>query len=288
MNNEVEHIDLNFYDSNRKNLKDGLGKSLDKVKIFNEYNMEDTGTDGVSEYTKSSLKGFVQIHETNEEGKRSLIHEGNNLIVYRGRVNMLCRAFNKDLDYQNNTQVYPYLNMKNNFIAYFAVGTRGAATSNNQNPLAVNSTDFALGSHGSVAGSNKSLLVNGRSYMGFDDGYPKYIPEPEIINNSDIYNAMQNLSIDVGSGSYKRDSYLIANVQVTLDAATGNGTTGTQEISEAGLFLAPSDEVNGSWKNNVPYTGGSAQHLDMFARVCFPTITKSANRSFSISWYLFF
>ena len=271
MSENVENIKILLGDSQRKNFKD---------QVFNKQQ-------GVDSLT-SSIKGFVQVHETNEDtGETSLIRESNNLIVYPGRAMALCRLFGKDLDYQNNTQVKPYIDMTGRFISWFAVGTGGASSTNNQNPLVVNSTDYQLNTHGTVAGASKVVTVNGRTYMGFDDGYVKYIPEPEIINNDDIYTAMRSASIDVGSGVYKRDSYLIGQVQVTLEAAAANGSSG-QAISECGLFMAPSDDHldADSWWNNAPYDV-STNHLDMFARVTFPTITKNAQRSFTIMWYIF-
>lgn len=295
----VEHKTLNFFDSQRKNLNDknNLDPDGNEITLLNEYDISDQTKEALLDSASKGMRGLVQIHETLVDGDKQLLMENNNLIVYPGRVQMLCRAFNKDLDYLSGSSVFPYKDMKNDFIAFFAVGNKGSSSSNNQNPLSSNSTDYGLGGngsgHGSVSGATKAITVNGRSYMGFDDNYPKYIPEPEILNNATILSTMRSTLIDTGAGENKRDSYLIANVQVTLAAGAANGTSGTQEISEAGLFLAPSDAVNGTWQSQVPFVAGTspvsaARHLEMFARVCFPTITKSANRSFTISWYIFF
>lgn len=267
MSENVENINLLFADSQRKNLKE-----------FNTLSQELTGVSN----SKTSLKGLVQIHENTDEGSK-LIRETNNLIVYPGRSMMLCRAFGKDLNYlAGGSPTFPFYGMKDKFISFFAVGTGGSASDNNQNPLVVNSTEYQLNSHGTVGGSTKLVTVNGRNYMGFDDDYPKFVYEPEVVNTSDIYTPMRSTLYD----GYKRDSYLIAKVQVTLGASVGNGT-GTQLISEAGLFMAENDNVNDDdeWWNGNGYT---SHDLEMFAKVTFPTIAKTASRSFTINWYIFF
>jgi hypothetical protein len=267
MSENVENINLLFADSQRKNLK--------------EYNSLSQELTGVST-SKTSLKGLVQIHENTEEGSK-LVTETNNLIVYPGRAMMLCRAFGKDLNYlAGGSPTFPFYGMKDKFISFFAVGTGGSASDNNQNPLVVNSTEYELNTHGTVGGATKLVTVNGRNYMGFDDSYPTFIYEPEVVNTTDIYTPMRSTLYD----GYKRDSYLIAKVQVTLGASVGNDT-GTQLISEAGLFLAENDDVNDvdEWWDGNGYT---SNHLEMFAKVTFPTIAKTASRSFTINWYLFF
>lgn len=294
MNDSVENVNFLFCDTQRKNLKDFNNMSPSLKTITENYDVK-----------KSSLKGFVQIHEKKENGESELVRESNNLIVYPGRALMLCRAFGKDLDWSNNTQLNTYANLSDAFVSWFAVGTGGAATENNQNPLIVNSTDYGLGgdgsTHGSLTGASKLITVNDKQYMGFDDDYPKFIAEPEIINNEDITNSIRNVSISLnGATSYYRDSYLIANVQVTLEAGAANGT-GSQEISECGLFLAPKtyeqDVVDSTWRTAATYDdngvtkvgyGSSLRDLELFARVTFPTITKNSSRSFTISWYIFF
>ncbi len=270
---EIENLNLLFADSQRQNFKD--------------CNNFDPTIKRADASTSTSLKGFVQVLENKDNGEQEVVRESSNLIVYPGRVSMLCRAFGKDLDYSNGTQAVPYINMHKSFICYFGVGTGGAASNNNQNPLVVNSTDYQLGTHGTVAGATKQCTVNSRTYMGFDDSYPKFIPENEIINNSLILDAMRNNTISLnGATAKKRDTYLIANVQVTLGSDVANGTSGSQQISEAGLFLAPSEEYSGAWRNQSPYSAG--HNLEMFARVTFPTITKNAQRSFTVAWYIFF
>lgn len=300
----IENINMLFGDTQRKNLRDmnnmapSLPQSVTTLIENSDLN-----------HTELKGKGWVQIYETTN-GEPELISENlvvdkSNLIVYPGRALALCRMFGKDLDWSNSTQVNTYKNLSDAYIAWFAVGTKGSSTENSQSPLIVNSTDHGLGGdgtgHGSLTGATTKLItVNDRQYLGFDDGYPKFIAEPEILNNEDITNSLRNVKIDLNSeASYWRDSYLIANVQVTLGSNTANGT-GTQEISECGLFLAPRDyaselDTDNTWRtattyddNGVTKRGYSDRHLEMFARVTFPTITKTASRSFTISWYLFF
>jgi hypothetical protein len=292
----IENINMLFGDTQRKNLRDMNNMAPSLSKVSENYDVN-----------KSSIKGLVQIHETNSNGERELVTESSNLIVYPGRSLALCRMFGKDLDWGNPTKVEAYKNLSDAYIAWFAVGTKGSSTENSQSPLIVNSTDYGLGGdgsgHGSLTGATTKLItVYGRQYLGFDDGYPKFIAEPEILNNEDITNSLRNVTIGLNSEAAQwRDSYLIANVQVTLGSNTANGT-GTQEISECGLFLAPRDyaaelDTDSTWRStsSATYTDGGVtkssykeRHLEMFARVTFPTITKTASRSFTISWYIFF
>lgn len=301
--NSVQNINFLFGDTQRKNLRDmnNMSQQLPQSVATLIENSDVSRTD-------LRRKGWVQIYETtNGESEllsENLVVDKSNLIVYPGRAQALCRMFGKDLDWSNTTKVNTYKNLSDAYISWFAVGTGGASSENSQSPLIVNSTDYGLGGdgtgHGSLTGASKLITVNGRQYMGFDDTYPKFIAEPEIINNEDITNSLRNVKIDLNSqASFWRDSYLIANVQVTLNSNTANGT-GSQEISECGLFLAPRDyaseiATDSTWRtattyddNGVTKRGYSDRHLEMFARVTFPTITKNANRSFTISWYIFF
>lgn len=224
-------------------------------------------------------KGFVQINEIDKDGNKKLIVNDNNLIVYRGRSMAISRMFGKDICWQSETQALPFLGMSDKYIAFFAVGTGGASSSNNQNPLTVNSAEWQLRTHGDVSGSGDYVTINGRTYKPFDPTSPTFLTESEIINNSDILSSLQNVNFE----SNKRDTYLVAKVDVTLDSGDANGT-GSQEINEAGLFLAESDDINYDFSS---YTSNN-QHLELFAKINFPTITKNSSRSFQISWYIFF
>lgn len=272
---KVENIEFTIRDTQRQYFND-MATGANNSKTNNE------------NVNKSELEGFVQIHENKSDGSKELISETSNLIVYRGRAMMLCRAFGKDLGYSSGGNTGPFLNMKDKFISWFAVGNGGSATANNQSPLVVNSTDYGLGgttssgTHGTVAGATKLITINSKTYMGFDDTYPQFQAESEITGTSDIYTPMEAYLYN----NVKRDAYLISKVQVTLAAGVANGTSGSQEISECGLFLAPSDSyTDTSWQ--TVYNSNS-RDLDLFARVTFPTITKNASRSFTITWYIFF
>lgn len=269
----VEHFNILVADSQRKNMKDlnSFSREVNRVAQFGEDSLN------------TSLKGLVQIHE-NVDDKKELISQTSNLITYSGRSMMLCRAMGKNLNYLAGTPTaYPFYGMKDKFVAFFAVGSGGASSTNNQNPLVVNSTDFQLASHGTLTGAEKLVTVNGRAYMGFDDDYPRFVTEPEVVNTDEIYTALRNQTYD----GYRRDSYLISKIQVTLGAEVANGS-GSQEISEAGLFLAESDDTADpdEWWTGGAYASG--YHLEMFAKTTFPTISKNANRSFVVTWYIFF
>lgn len=224
-------------------------------------------------------KGIVQINEIDKDGNKKLIVNDNNLIVYRGRSMAISRMFGKDICWQSGSPALPFLGMADKYIAFFAVGTGGASSSNNQNPLTVNSAEYELRTHGSVVGSGDYVTINGRTYKPFDTMSPTFLTETEIVNNSEILASLQNVNFE---GS-KRDTYLVAKVDVTLDSGDANGS-GSQEINEAGLFLAESDDINYDFSS---YTSNN-QHLELFAKINFATLTKNSSRAFVLSWYIYF
>lgn len=255
-----EHLEINLHDTNRRNFDDSMNSNKSRV------------------IQPSSFQGLVEIKDKNTG---EILTKSSNLIVYRGRAMALCRMFGKDLSWQSVTPTQvPFGGMKDKYVAFFAVGTGGSATGNSQSPLSVNATDYQMNTHGDISGTSSFVTINSRTYRPFDSGYPEYISESEITNNTSIYNTLQNVNYN----SVKRDAYLISKLQVTLESGDANGSGGTQEISEAGIFLAESNDVNYDFSS---YTTNN-QHLDMFAKINFATITKNSSRSLTFSWYIYF
>ncbi len=228
---------------------------------------------------------FTPKKNSYQDPNKTLIRDTNNLIVYRGRSMLLSRAFNKSLIWNDDGNTTPqFLNMHEKYIGWFGVGTKGASTENSQSPNAVNAVDWGLGGdgvgHGSISGGGGLLYktINGREYHIFDSGYPRYVPDAEVTEL--VQSNMDQVFYD---GSV-RDSYLVAQIQVTLQTSEANGPDGSQQINEAALFMAESDQPSYDFSD---YTTNGL-HLDMFARVTFPTITKSAQREIVFAWYLYF
>jgi hypothetical protein len=73
---------------------------------------------------------------------------------------------------------------------------------------------------------------------------------------------------DPDNGNY----WLLMTIAITISADDANGFN----LSEAGLFTALSN------------AGGYAGPFNMFARITFPTIVKSASRQLIFAWYLYF
>jgi len=293
MSDQKTSVTITMGDSNRANLKDRVAGAQNKAQV----NMAPIkGRVQISERIIGDESPTTPIFENNGQiyspekdvilpNNNRLVRDTNNLIVYRGRSMLLTRAFNKPLIWNDagNTSAQ-FLNMHQKFIGWFAVGTKGASTISSQTPNAVNAVDWALGGdgagHGSISGGGglKVKTINGREYHVFDTGYPQYLPDSEVTQL--IQANMDQVFYD---GSV-RDSYLVAQIQVTLETNEANGASGTQQINEAGLFMAESDDP--TYNFNSYTTNGL--HLDMFARVTFPTITKSAQRELVFNWYLYF
>lgn len=290
---DIQSIQIKIGDSQRRNFKDRVPGSQKRIPV----NMAPIkGRVQISERLIGSAAPTTPIFEKDGilykpkknitgDASNSLIRDTNNLIVYRGRSMLLTRAFNKSLIWDDSGNTSPqFINMHEKYIGWFGIGTKGASTVSSQTPNAVNAVDWGLGGdgagHGSVSGGGGLLYktINGREYHTFDSGFPKYTPDAEV---TELIQANMDQVFYDGS---VRDSYLVAQIQVTLQTNEANGTGGSQQINEAALFMAESDQTDynfGSYTTN-------GLHLDMFARVTFPTITKSAQRELVFSWFLYF
>lgn len=206
-----------------------------------------------------------------------LIQETSNLVVYRGRNVLLTRMFNQDLDYLEDTPSSVFANTKDESITFFSVGTGGADTDSLYNPNAPASSDYELVNHGDVSGGSRWVTINGRQYKRFDVGYPQFLPDDEISNNSEILANMDNVTY----GDYKRDTYLVSKVRISLPESEGNTQAGVQYINELGLFLATSNSVTQSDWNSY------SKNLNMFARTTIRTVPKDENTYFALNWYIY-
>jgi len=220
-------------------------------------------------------KGKVRIHERKIEGtdkKLYFVTESNNLIVYRGRNWLLQRAFNNDMDNRAN--------WKDKYLSWLAVGTGGAVSGSPLEPSSPELPNFELNNHGTMNAGTRFVTVDGKDYHNFDTGYPKFLNDPDV-ENDDLATGCTAVDPEDGQ-TYRCDKFLIGLIKVTLTSAEANGGTEAgdyQDISEAGLYISPSNSLSASF---------GADDMSLFARVCFSTIRKDINRELIFSWYLYF
>lgn len=250
----------------------------------NTFPIWDRGVKGACD-GEESRKNFVITTMTDyETGKTEVINKTNNLVVFRGRSSALARVFGKPLTHGLQGGASVYNDTPNRFICYVGAGKGGAATENNQTPKPINIQEYDLADPIDLSVDEGAPGVNiisnsGRTYHKFDQGYPRFIPETELVEDASIYNLLdESNEISIADTDYKRDSFLIAHVRVTFSAYEANGN-GEQEINELGLFFAPDDTVSGaqSW-----------EPLEMYAKVTTPTITKIPTRAFTFNWFIYF
>jgi len=214
-------------------------------------------------------RGRVMIHERKVgDSKLYLVEDTSNLIVYRGRDWLLQRAFNKgfgDRAWQDR------------YISWLAVGTGGAVGGNPLTPTSPALPDYLLNTHGSIDSGSRYITVDAKEYHDFDSGYPA------LIHDTDVTETVYGTSFtDINSVTNPSDSVLIGLVKVTIASNECNGGSDPedyQDISEAGLFTSNKNTVG-----DPPASG----EIELFARVCFSTIRKNADRELVFSWYIFF
>lgn len=233
-------------------------------------------------FLASSLKGRVLIHEKKVgegDDKLYLVEDTSNLIVYRGRNWLMQRAFNTDMT--NRT------GWKDRYISWFAVGTGGQAGGGDPLvPASPTLQDYALGAHGTIApaSATKLVTVDGKQYINFDTGFPKYAHDPDI--DFDLLPTGCTATDPIDSLSYKCDGFLIAHIQVTLGSGLANngGHAGGdpaleyQDLSEASIFCAPTSDP----------ASISSGDMSPFARVCFSTVRKNIDRELQFTWLIYF
>ena len=260
----VETMTVNFQDSERGNLKDEFGK-------------KDNGF---------GMKGRVQIYEHkigDSEDKLFLLRDTSNLIVYRGRNWLMQRSFNNDLDSRTGWRNYG--------LTLLGIGTGGAASGNPLVPISPALYNYALNNHGTIGTSVNKVTATSwdtqssgnatLEFKKFDTGYPKLLYDEDISGEEylNIYSGCTSIDPET-SLSKKCDSFLIAQIQCTLEASEANGA-GYLDISEAGLFFT--DGIS-----TATETFSSASVAYLFARVTFPTIRKTDDRKIIFKWQIYF
>lgn len=220
-------------------------------------------------------KGRVRIFSRDAKKKDSepkLEVDSSNLIVYRGRNWLMQRAFNQDLTNRDG--------WKDKYISWLSIGTGGAVGGSPLEPSAPELPNHQLSAHGTINAGSNYVTVNGKDYRKFDSTYPKFLNDPDV-NNSLLPTGCT--AQDPYDGiTYRCDKFLIGIIKATLLSEEGNGGTEVgdyQDISEAGLYVSPSNQLSYSF---------ASDDMQMFARVCFSTIRKTIDRELIFTWYIYF
>ena len=248
---DIKTIPIQIHDNQRKNTSDELAmggfKPKGRVRIFSR-----------------------DVKKKDSEPKLEV--DSNNLIVYRGRNWLMQRAFNVDMT--NRT------GWKDRYLSWLAIGTGGAVGGSPLEPSAPELPNHQLSAHGTINAGGNYVTVGGRDYRKFDSTYPRFLNDPDIDNSllatgctaQDPYDGI----------TYRCDKFLIGMIKTTLLSEEGNGGTEVgdyQDISEAGLYLSPSNSLS------YGFVDGDMQ---LFARVCFSTIRKTIDRELIFTWYIYF
>lgn len=228
-------------------LNDNLGNNIHDDVYFND---------------NKPVLGRVKIYQHNVgDTKLFLLHDTNNLVVYRGRRYLSRRAFN--INASTDSQDF-----KNLFISWLAVGKGGAIGNNPLIPTAPHIANSVLSSQGTIDSGVNYVVVNSKQYHKFDTGYPTFITDGQIMDNS---------------VAQPGDNELVVKVKVTIGADEANGDGGVfdpdayQDINELGLFLSDKNTIS-----------PAPTVMELFSRVTFPTIRKTSQFRLTVEWLLYF
>jgi len=182
-----------------------------------------------------------------------------NLIVYHGRHWLMQRAFNQDISTVGGVQdqdgnITNRVGYRNKYISWFGVGC--GANRMSASPLDVDHpalSDYDLVDPGviSLEGDPPSIISGDnlehggswgdsgyRQYHSFDDGYPLFIPDYDIISSSDPARIEEydNMQRNLESGNpdlsytstyegsyYKLDSFMVCHLRITIAEEECNG-----------------------------------------------------------------
>jgi hypothetical protein len=192
-------------------------------------------------------KGYVEIYEEGEDGKKQLVGR-HNLVLYLGREWLAQRIVDR-----NNAAVAP---TKDEYICWFGLGDGGVIPGDPFNPSPPVITDLDLSSRIMINSTDSSAA----DYHTVSPGYPE-----------EGYYKIPFDSIDFEQDVENDDSWLVIKITVTVGVDDANGN----QLSEAGLFTAASN------------VGGYAGPFNIFSRVTFPSIVKTSDRRIIFNWFLY-
>ena len=194
-------------------------------------------------------------------GKKEVVGNSTNLIVYHGRSWLMQRAFGLNLgavgnsplpkpwDHNDDTSVTDVHRNKwsNMYLCWFAAGQGGADTTNAPlEPYDTTSVEYQLLDHVPIGGLDENpsgttdnlryihpaFFEGGptRDYHEIDSQYPQFLFDPDIVpgeggTEDPLYLKMETTdsTSEVYYGGFKADSYLRALIRVTLAPEECNG-----------------------------------------------------------------
>lgn len=192
-------------------------------------------------------KGFVEIYEERDDGKRKLIAKPN-LVLYNGREWLAQRIINLE-----NSSVTP---TKDEYISWFGLGDGGVIPGDPFNPQPPVITDTDLASRVMINATDSSAA----DYHVVSVGYPE-----------EGYYKLPFDTLEFEQDSQNDDAWLVIKITVTVGIDDANGN----QLSEAGLFTSESS------------VGGYSGAFNIFARVTFPSIVKTSDRRVIFNWFLY-
>jgi len=192
-------------------------------------------------------KGYVEIFEEDEDGNKQLVGR-HNLVLYNGREWLAQRIVDR-----NNSSVTP---TKDEYINWFGLGDGGVIPGDPFNPMPPIISETELASRVMINATDSSAADYHLVSAGYpEEGYYK-IPFDTISFEQDAQND---------------DAWLVIKITVTVGIDDANG----KQLSEAGLFTAESN------------AGGYSGNFNIFSRVTFPSIVKTADRRLIFNWFLY-
>jgi hypothetical protein len=192
-------------------------------------------------------EGFVEIYEQKEGGERKLVGK-HNLVLYQGREQLAQRLVNF-----NNPSVS---STKDEFVTWFGLGDGGVLPADPLDPIPPILTDTDLYSLAMINATDSSSA----DYQVVDATHPEegYYKHPFD-------------SIEFEQDAMNDDKWLVIKITVTIGIDDAN----SYQLSEAGLYTAESS------------AGGYSGSFNLFSRVTFPSLIKTADRRLIFRWFLY-
>lgn len=232
-----------------------------------------------------NMQGRVIVETFDHDtGEKKVLHDKNNLIVYRGRAWSLLRLFNAvpDVVSSEDRDVW-----KGFYLSLFGIGNGGTASASPINPLSVRPSSSGFGGNAlSITndvdgeGSAPYYVYDSVVYKKFDDNNIILLHDEELYSgNPTEYAQISGETFAEGTNNYKADSFLIAKCVLTLSQIEGNGTSGgSQNISQVGIFASDLDCATSNTLKYAPV---------LFAQVNTQVIVKTSAQDLTYTWYVF-
>lgn len=226
-------------------------KETIKIKIEEKYG--DCLSDSCNSEVKESIRrpqGFVKIYMIEDGGEEQLVGKSN-LVLYRGRELIAQRIVNKE-----NSLSTP---SKDEFINWLAVGEGGALIGTPFTPIPPTNLDTSLTTEVPMHATDATNCTDWDSTASV---FNKHIIDGVVFEQD----------------SDNDNSWLVVRITSTIGTDDAlKSEAGDYSISEAGLFTADSAA-----------TGvGNTGPFNLFARVTFPSITKTSTRELIFVWYIY-